>query len=156
MLSWDRIRSGLIAVSSVLKQHSKGHPAYEVWNARTVSWEEREQRSRCPLTVCTDGRDHLCGIPHATSYFFSWRCRVFHTVYSAWQSGSFKSKYLKELTDGYLSVPQLLVNNAGAFNETARKLYDLGFQEINLNIGCPSNTVYAKHKGAGMLRDLIR
>ena len=68
--------------------------------------------------------------------------------------GSFKQKYLKEMTDGIPSVPQLLVNQAGAFNATALKLYDLGFREINLNAGCPSGTVYAKHKGAGMLRDL--
>ena len=68
--------------------------------------------------------------------------------------GSFKPRYLKELTAGYPSVPQLLVNNADAFNLTARKLADLGFREINLNTGCPSGTVYAKHKGAGMLRDL--
>ncbi|MCR5136992.1 MAG: tRNA-dihydrouridine synthase family protein [Oscillospiraceae bacterium] len=67
--------------------------------------------------------------------------------------GSFKKKYLKELTEGIPSVPQLLVNNAAAFNATAVKLCELGFREINLNAGCPSGTVYAKHKGAGMLRD---
>ena len=68
--------------------------------------------------------------------------------------GSFKTKYLKELTAGVPSVPQLLVNNPDAFNLTALKLHELGFREINLNAGCPSGTVYAKHKGAGMLRDL--
>lgn len=86
--------------------------------------------------------------------FFPGAAEYFTPFIAPDNRGSFKSKYLKELTDGYLSAPQLLVNNAGAFNKTARKLYDLGFQEINLNIGCPSNTVYAKHKGAGMLRDL--
>ena len=70
------------------------------------------------------------------------------------REGSFKKKYLKELTAGVPSVPQLLVNSADAFNATALKLFDLGFREINLNTGCPSGTVYAKHKGAGMLRDL--
>lgn len=70
------------------------------------------------------------------------------------RAGSFKTKYLRELTDGVPSVPQLLVNSAEAFNATALKLCTLGFREINLNTGCPSGTVYAKHKGAGMLRDL--
>ena len=70
------------------------------------------------------------------------------------REGSFKTKYLKELTAGVPSVPQLLVNSADAFNATALKLFALGFREINLNTGCPSGTVYAKHKGAGMLRDL--
>ena len=70
------------------------------------------------------------------------------------REGSFKKKYLRELTVGVPSVPQLLVNSAEAFNATALKLCTLGFREINLNTGCPSGTVYAKHKGAGMLRDL--
>ena len=30
---------------------------------------------------------------------------------------------------------------------------DLGYREVNLNLGCPSGTVTAKGKGAGMLRD---
>ena len=71
-------------------------------------------------------------------------------------NGSFKHRYLKELTDdaGVRTVPQLLVNRAEAFNATAEKLCDLGFREINLNAGCPSGTVFSKHKGAGMLSDL--
>lgn len=70
--------------------------------------------------------------------------------------GSFKHKYLNELMgdiSGVRTVPQLLVNNAEAFNLTAAKIHDLGFPEINLNTGCPSGTVFAKHKGSGMLRD---
>ena len=30
----------------------------------------------------------------------------------------------------------------------------MGYEEVNLNIGCPSGTVTAKGKGSGMLRDL--
>ena len=89
---------------------------------------------------------HRSFFPGASEYF---------TPFIAPDSkGSFKKKYLKELTEGHPSVPQLLVNNAEAFNTVALKLYGLGFREINLNTGCPSGTVYAKHKGAGMLRDL--
>ena len=71
-------------------------------------------------------------------------------------NGSLRHKYLKELTDdaGVPTVPQLLVNRPEAFNLTAEKLHDLGFAEINLNAGCPSGTVFSKHKGAGMLADL--
>lgn len=71
--------------------------------------------------------------------------------------GSFKPKFLRELTAdcGELAVvPQLLVNNAEAFCRTAELLCELGFTEINLNAGCPSGTVFAKHKGAGMLSNL--
>ncbi len=30
----------------------------------------------------------------------------------------------------------------------------MGYQEVNLNLGCPSGTVVAKGRGAGMLEDL--
>lgn len=73
-------------------------------------------------------------------------------------NGGFRAKFLRELTAdcGQVPVvPQLLVNNADAFCLTADRLFDLGFREINLNVGCPSGTVFSKYKGAGMLRDLV-
>ena len=72
-------------------------------------------------------------------------------------NGGFRAKFLRELTAdcGRVPVvPQLLVNNEDAFCLTADRLIDLGFREINLNAGCPSGTVFSKHKGAGMFRDL--
>ena len=72
--------------------------------------------------------------------------------------GSFKEKYLRDLTEdraaGTIVIPQLLANRAEAFNITADKLHALGFDTVNLNMGCPSGTVFSKHKGAGMLADL--
>ena len=72
--------------------------------------------------------------------------------------GSFKPKFLKELTsdasEGYRLVPQILTNRAEPFNITAGKLADLGFKEVNLNLGCPSGTVFAKNKGAALLGGL--
>lgn len=50
-------------------------------------------------------------------------------------------------------VPQILANNADYFQATAELLRDLGYQEINLNLGCPSGTVTAKVKGSGLLRE---
>ena len=51
-------------------------------------------------------------------------------------------------------VPQLLTKNADDFLWMAKQCADLGYDEVNLNLGCPSGTVTAKGKGAGMLRDL--
>ena len=48
-------------------------------------------------------------------------------------------------------VPQLLTNRAEDFIAAARLLQDMGYAEVNLNIGCPSGTVVAKGKGAGFL-----
>jgi len=52
------------------------------------------------------------------------------------------------------AVPQLLTKVAEDFLWAAGVCRDLGYQEVNLNLGCPSGTVTAKGKGAGMLRDL--
>ena len=50
-------------------------------------------------------------------------------------------------------VPQLLTKVAEDFLWMAQQCKDLGYQEVNLNLGCPSGTVTAKGKGSGMLRD---
>jgi tRNA-dihydrouridine synthase len=48
-------------------------------------------------------------------------------------------------------VPQLIGNNADHFLCMARHLHAMGFEEINLNLGCPSGTVTRKKRGAGLL-----
>ena len=48
-------------------------------------------------------------------------------------------------------VPQLMSNNAEQFIDMVRKIQDLGYQEVNLNLGCPSRTVVTKKKGSGFL-----
>lgn len=57
-------------------------------------------------------------------------------------------------TVGYRAVPQLLTKVAEDFLWMAQQCKDRGYEEVNLNLGCPSGTVTAKGKGAGMLRDL--
>lgn len=58
---------------------------------------------------------------------------------------------LPENNPGMSLVPQLLTNNAGLFLQAAETLRSLGYEEVNLNLGCPSGTVCAKGKGAGFL-----
>ncbi|MBO5209947.1 MAG: tRNA-dihydrouridine synthase family protein [Lachnospiraceae bacterium] len=58
---------------------------------------------------------------------------------------------LPEHNEGMLVVPQLLTNNAEDFIRTAKDLAAMGYQEINLNLGCPSGTVASRKKGAGFL-----
>lgn len=54
----------------------------------------------------------------------------------------------------YVVVPQLLTKEPADFLWMAQQCRDLGYLEVNLNLGCPSGTVTAKGKGAGMLQDL--
>ena len=51
-------------------------------------------------------------------------------------------------------VPQLLTKVPEDFLWMAGVCRDRGYEEVNLNAGCPSGTVTAKGKGSGMLRDL--
>lgn len=54
---------------------------------------------------------------------------------------------------GFCVVPQLLTKNADDFLWLTSVCRDLGYEEVNLNAGCPSGTVTAKGKGSGLLRD---
>ena len=57
------------------------------------------------------------------------------------------------VNQGIPVVPQVLCKDAALFLWAAASFRDMGYQEINLNLGCPSGTVTAKGKGSGMLRD---
>lgn len=54
---------------------------------------------------------------------------------------------------GMPAVPQVLCRDAELFVDMAALLKQAGYDRVNLNLGCPSGTVTAKGKGAGMLRD---
>ena len=55
---------------------------------------------------------------------------------------------------GMPAVPQLLTKDADLFVRMCFMLRDAGYNEVNLNLGCPSGTVTAKGKGAGFLRNI--
>lgn len=67
----------------------------------------------------------------------------------------FTPRQLRELAPannaGLCAVPQLLTKSADDFLWAARALAEMGYSEVNLNLGCPSGTVVAKGKGAGFL-----
>ncbi len=53
-------------------------------------------------------------------------------------------------------VPQCLANSAEAVVNFTKKVFELGYREVNINLGCPASTVVSKRKGAGALKDLER
>ncbi len=55
--------------------------------------------------------------------------------------------------EGLDVVPQLLTRDADEFVWASELLRDMGYAQVNLNLGCPSNIVVAKGKGSGALRD---
>ena len=62
---------------------------------------------------------------------------------------------LKELDQarnpGLRLVPQVMTKRAEDFLWAAEVVKDLGYNEVNLNLGCPSGTITAKGKGSGFL-----
>lgn len=59
-----------------------------------------------------------------------------------------------ENNQGIPAIPQIMAKNAEYFLWAAGILRDMGYSEVNLNLGCPSGTVTAKNKGSGLLRQL--
>ena len=51
---------------------------------------------------------------------------------------------LPEHNEGLHIVPQILTKSSEDFIRTAKELKELGYDEVNLNLGCPSRTVVAK------------
>ncbi len=58
-----------------------------------------------------------------------------------------------ENPEGLPQVPQVMAKRAADFVWAAGALADMGYTEVNLNLGCPSGTVTAKGKGSGLLMD---
>lgn len=56
-------------------------------------------------------------------------------------------------SEAFTAVPQILTKVSDDFLWAAQVCQDRGYEEVNLNIGCPSGTVVSKGKGSGMLAD---
>ena len=71
-----------------------------------------------------------------------------------------KGKALETLLDDVLPannegsipiVPQLLGKEPEEFVEMCNILFDMGYNEVNWNIGCPMRAITGKHRGSGIL-----
>ena len=87
--------------------------------------------------------------------FFPGIDRYYTPFFSPTQSHSLTRKEQRELPPRHSLnmevIPQILTKVPEDFLWLAEKCMQLGYEEVNLNAGCPSGTVTAKGKGAGML-----
>lgn len=92
---------------------------------------------------------------NAHNQYFKSIDKYFSPFIVANQSDSFKSREINDIlpenNQGLVLIPQLLSNNAKDFIHTSKKIKLLGYNEINLNLGCPSGTVVSKNRGSGFL-----
>lgn len=94
---------------------------------------------------------------HTHARFFPGVPRYYAPFIAPDGQGRFKAGSLRDVlpenNEGLSLVPQILCSSAAAFLSVAQELAALGYDEVNLNAGCPSATVVPKHKGSGMLSD---
>ena len=62
-----------------------------------------------------------------------------------------RREILPQNNPGMYLVPQIMSNDADGFLKTEEKLREYGYEEVNLNLGCPSKTVVSKNRGSGFL-----
>ena len=99
----------------------------------------------------------ITGYVYRNSYekFFNNIDKYFTPFIVTNKSRSLKTKELRDVlpenNKGMNIVPQILTNDSEGFITTSRKLQQLGYNEINLNLGCPAGTVVSKNKGSGFL-----
>jgi len=91
----------------------------------------------------------------AHNKFFDGIDKYFAPFIVADQTNGFRKKdindILSENNSGLKLVPQILSNNAKDFIHTSKKIKELNYDEINLNLGCPSTIVVSKNRGSGFL-----
>ena len=82
---------------------------------------------------------------------------AYYTPFVTTRDGGIMKK--KELFDimpennpGIRLIPQIMTTKADEFVQAATHMKELGYDEVNLNLGCPSGTVVPKGKGSGFLR----
>lgn len=87
--------------------------------------------------------------------FFPGADKYFTPFIATNQNGTYKPRdmhgILPEHNQGMTVVPQILTNKADQFIKAANAFKIYGYEEINLNLGCPSKTVVTKYKGSGFL-----
>jgi len=92
---------------------------------------------------------------NAYEAFFGQIDKYFLPFISPTKNKGFTSKELNDIlpehNQGINAVPQILTNNSEYFVGTVNEIIKFGYNEVNLNLGCPSGTVVAKHKGSGFL-----
>lgn len=107
-----------------------------------------------PMEGLTDAiyrRTHSQHFTGVTKYYIPFISPTQHHVFTPKELRAIGPEY----NAGVSVVPQILAKDAEHFLWAAGEMQQMGYEEVNLNIGCPSGTVTAKGKGAGMLRDLV-
>lgn len=93
---------------------------------------------------------------NAHHQFFPGTDRYYSPFVVTRDGGIMKNKELRDILPehnvGMDLVPQILTNVPENFIQASGQMKALGYEEVNLNLGCPSGTVTGKGRGSGFLR----
>ena len=103
------------------------------------------------ITDATFRRLHAKYFPGVDRYFMPFLSPTIHRTLT--------HREARELpradTVDFAAVPQLLGKNVEDMLWAIGVCADQGYDEVNINLGCPSGTVVSKGKGSGMLSDIF-
>ena len=100
-----------------------------------------------------ESTDHIYRSAHVK--YFGGIDKYFAPYIVRQNDGTIKPSHLRDIkstnNQGYLLIPQILAGNPEDFVYTSSVLYENGYNEINLNLGCPYPMVTNKGLGSGLL-----
>ena len=92
------------------------------------------------------------------SYFGKYIDRYYTPFIMAHEKCGLTNKEIKDIhpdsNRGLRVIPQVMTNKASEYLQIEPLILEFGYEEINLNFGCPSKTVTTRNRGAGILSDL--
>ena len=99
------------------------------------------------LTDCIYRRIHQAHFPGMDAYYMPFISPTQHRCLTPREARDLP------IADSVLfrAVPQIMTKIPEDFVWAAQQVADRGYDEVNLNVGCPSGTVVSKGKGSGML-----
>lgn len=129
---------------------------YDLWlKIRSEEYKERGKKMKF----------YLAPLEGITDYIYR---RVYHQMFEPMdtyfipfltpdENGKLSKRQQKDVlpenNEGLHVIPQILTNKEEEFLSAVRYLTNLGYEEVNLNLGCPSRCVVSKGRGAGFLAD---
>ena len=102
------------------------------------------------ITDATFRRFHHNYFPGVDRYFMPFLSPTIHRTLTHRETRELP----KADSVGFTAVPQLLGKRVEDMLWALEVCKDLGYDEVNINLGCPSGTVVSKGKGSGMLSDI--
>ena len=105
-----------------------------------------------PMEGLTDSiyrRAHHAYFPGTHSYYMPFMSPTVHRQLTPREARELPMA----VSVSFRAVPQLLTKVPEDFLWAAEQCRNRGYDEVNLNVGCPSGTVVSKGKGSGMLAD---